>query len=61
MAALRLALLNPNKSSRVSPMLRSYPSNSVYANAVFSQNNKLSIKPVLLGVDWSPLIPCLPS
>ena len=38
-------------------MLRSYPSNSVYANVVFSPNDQLSIKPVLLGVDWIPLIP----
>jgi hypothetical protein len=57
MAAVRLALLNPDKSSRASPMLCSYPSISVHANAVFSPNKQLSIKPILLGVDWIPLIP----
>ena len=60
MAAVRLALLNPDKYSRASPMLCSYPSLSVHANAVFSPNKQLSIKPVLLGVNWIPLILRLP-
>jgi hypothetical protein len=57
MAAVRLALLNPKKCLRASPMLRSYPSNSVCANVVFSPNKQLPNKPVLLGVNWIPLIP----
>ena len=30
--------------------------NSVYFNVIFSPNNQLSFKPVLLGVDWIPHI-----
>jgi hypothetical protein len=44
MAAVRLAL-------ELAPLLRSYASNSVHANVVFSPNKQLSIKSVLLGVD----------
>ena len=40
------------KKLRASPMLRSYPPNSVHANHFSSINKLLSIKPVLLGVDW---------
>ena len=57
MAAVRLALVITEKCLRASPMLRSYPSNSVHTNFFFSPNKLLSIKPVLLGVDWIPLIP----
>ncbi len=49
MAAVRLALLNPEKCSRASPMLCSYPSISVHANVVFSPNKQLSIKPESIG------------
>ena len=56
MATVRLALVNPGNVLQTSPILRSSPSNSVHANRFFSPNKLLSIKPVLLGVDWIPLI-----